>query len=58
MKGAAMKVTLEKLGIMASYSRPRASHDNPFSEALLRTCKFARTGQARALSQKPARRHG
>ena len=35
-----MKVTLERLGIMASYSRPRASHDNPFSEALFRTCKY------------------
>ena len=34
MKGATMKVTMEKLGITASCSRPRASHDNPFSEAL------------------------
>jgi putative transposase len=40
MKGAAMKVTLERLGIMASYSRPRVSNDNPFSEALFRTCKY------------------
>jgi hypothetical protein len=29
MKGAKMKVTLEKLGITASYSRPRVSNDNP-----------------------------
>jgi putative transposase len=40
MKGATMKVTLEKLGITASYSRPRVSNDNPFSEALFRTCKY------------------
>ncbi len=40
MKGATMKVTLEKLGIMASYSRPRVSNDNRFSEALFRTCKY------------------
>ncbi len=40
MKVATMKVTLEKLGIMASYSRPRVSNDNPFSEALFRTCKY------------------
>ena len=40
MKGATMKVTLEKLGILASYSRPRVSNDNPFSEALFRTCKY------------------
>ena len=43
MKGATMKVTLEKLGIIASYSRPRVSNDNPFSEALFRTY-FTREG--------------
>ena len=35
-----MKTTMEKLGITASYSRPRVSNDNPFSEALFRTCKY------------------
>ncbi|MFN3847198.1 MAG: IS3 family transposase [Paracoccaceae bacterium] len=40
MKGATMKTTMEKLGIIASYSRPRVSNDNPFSEALFRTCKY------------------
>jgi len=40
MKGATMKVMMEKLGITASYSRPRVSNDNPFSEALFRTCKY------------------
>jgi len=25
---------------MASYSRPRVSNDNPFSAALIRTCKY------------------
>ena len=40
MKGAAMTTTMEKLGITASYSRPRVSNDNPFSEALFRTCKY------------------
>ena len=40
MRGATMKVTMEKLGITASYSRPRVSNDNPFSEALFRTCKY------------------
>ena len=37
-----MKTTMEKLGITASYSRPRVSNDNPFSEAQLRTCKYQR----------------
>src|SRR5690606_7656671 len=40
MKGATMKTTMEKLGITASSSRPRVSNDNPFSEALFRTCKY------------------
>ncbi|NHQ75065.1 transposase family protein [Roseovarius gahaiensis] len=40
MKGATMKTTMEKLGITASYSRPRVINDNPFSEALFRTCKY------------------
>lgn len=40
MKGAAMKTTMERLGVIASFSRPRVSNDNPFSEALFRTCKY------------------
>jgi putative transposase len=40
MKGATMKTTMEKLGITSSYSRPRVSNDNPFSEALFRTFKY------------------
>ena len=40
MKGATMKVTMERLGVIASFSRPRVSNDNPFSEALFRTCKY------------------
>ena len=40
MKGATMVVTLERLGILPSYSRPGVSNDNPFSEALFRTLKY------------------
>ena len=40
MKGATMLATLEKLGIMPSFSRPRVSNDNPFAESLFRTCKY------------------
>jgi len=39
-KGSTMKATLEALGIMASYSRPRVSDDNAYSESLFRTCKY------------------
>ena len=52
MKGATMKVKLEKLGIMTSYSRPRASHDNPFSEALFRTCKYLPDWSAKGFAAK------
>jgi len=34
MKGATMLATLNRLGVVASFSRPRVSDDNPFSEAL------------------------
>ena len=40
MKGATLKATLERLGVIASYSRPRVSDDNPYSESLFRTVKY------------------
>ena len=40
MKGSTMLATLEKLGVVASFSRPRVSDDNPYSEALFRTLKY------------------
>ncbi len=40
MKGATMLATLQKLGVMASFSRPHVSDDNPYSEALFRTLKY------------------
>jgi len=39
-KGSTLNAKLETLGIMASFSRPRVSNDNPYSEALFRTCKY------------------
>lgn len=41
MKGATMIVTLERLGVLPSFSRPGVSNDNPFSEALFRTLKYS-----------------
>jgi len=40
MKGATMLATLEKLGVVPSFSRPSVSDDNPYSEALFRTVKY------------------
>jgi putative transposase len=60
MKGATMLATLENLGMVASFSRPRVSHDNPYVESLFRTCKyrpdyprrpFGSTNEARAWTQ-------
>lgn len=40
MKAQTMKAKMEELGVLSSYSRPRVSNDNPFSEALFRTLKY------------------
>ncbi len=40
MKGSTMLATLERLGVVASFSRPHVSDDNPYSESLFRTLKF------------------
>ena len=40
MKGSTMLATLHRLGVLASFSRPRVSDDNPYSEALFRTLKY------------------
>jgi len=56
MKGATMKVTMERLGVTASFSRPRVSNDNPFSEALFRTCKYTPTWPTRGFASIEAAR--
>jgi transposase InsO family protein len=40
MKGATLLTTLQALGVVPSFSRPRVSDDNPYSEALFRTMKY------------------
>jgi putative transposase len=40
MKGSTMQATLQKLGVIPSFSRPKVSDDNPYSEALFRTMKY------------------
>lgn len=40
MKGSTMLATLQRLGIVPSFSRPRVSDDNPFPESLFRTLKY------------------
>ena len=40
MKGATMLATLQALGVVPSFSRPRVSNDNPYSESAFRTLKY------------------
>ena len=40
MKGSTLQATLQRLNITPSYSRPRVSNDNAFSESLFWTCKY------------------
>jgi len=40
MKGATMLATLQRLGIIPSFSRPSVSDDNPYSESLFKTLKY------------------
>ena len=35
-----MLATLQKLGVVPSFSRPSVSDDNPYSESLFRTLKY------------------
>lgn len=39
MKGATMLATLQRLGVIPSFSRPSVSNDNPFSESLFGALK-------------------
>lgn len=40
MRGSTMLATLQRLGIIPSFSRPSVSDDNPFIESLFRTLKY------------------
>ena len=40
MRGATLEVRLEELGVLRSFSMPRVSNDNPYSEWLLSTVKY------------------
>ena len=40
MKSITLRAKLQELGVASSYSRPRVSNDNPYSESLFRTVKY------------------
>jgi transposase InsO family protein len=39
-RAATLESRLEELGVLRSFSRPRVSNDNPYSESLFRTAKY------------------
>jgi hypothetical protein len=40
LRAATLESRLEGLGVLRSFSRPRVSNDNPYSESLFRTMKY------------------
>jgi transposase InsO family protein len=40
MRAATLESRMEELGVLRSFSRPRVSNDNPYSESLFRTVKY------------------
>ena len=40
LRGATLESRLEEMGVLRSFSRPRVSNDNPYSESLFRTLKY------------------
>jgi len=39
-RSSTLRIKLDALGLRTSYSRPRVSNDNPYSESLFRTIKY------------------
>lgn len=48
MKGSEFLASMQMLGVVPSYSRPRVSNDNAYAEALFRTAKYCPLWPARA----------
>ncbi|WP_255090405.1 MULTISPECIES: integrase core domain-containing protein [unclassified Synechococcus] len=40
LPAATLESRLEEIGVLRSFSRPRVSNDNPYSESLFRTVKY------------------
>ena len=52
MRAATLEVRLEELGVLRSFSRPRVSNDNPYSESLFCTVKYRPNYPNRLFSSK------
>jgi len=56
MKGATMLATLQRLGVVPSFSRPSVSNDNPYSESLFGSLKYSPAYPARPFDSLEAAR--
>jgi transposase InsO family protein len=54
MRAATLESRLEELGVLRSFSRPRVSNDNPYSESLFRTAKYRPGYPSRPFTSKEA----
>jgi transposase InsO family protein len=54
MRAATLESRLEELGVLRSFSRPRVSNDNPYSESLFRTAKYRPDYPSRPFTSKEA----
>jgi transposase InsO family protein len=54
LHAATLESQLEELGVLRSFSRPRVSNDNPYSESLFRTAKYRSDYPRRPFTSKEA----
>jgi transposase InsO family protein len=52
MRAATLESRLEEMGVLRSFSRPRVSKDNPYSESLFRTLKYLPDYPSRSFASK------
>jgi putative transposase len=50
--GATLESRLEEMGVLRSFSGPRVSNDNPYSESLFRTFKYRQIYPSRPFASK------
>ena len=52
MRGATLESRLEEMVVLRSFSRPRVSNDNMYSESLFRTVKYRPDYHSRPFASK------
>ncbi|WP_311134149.1 integrase core domain-containing protein [Synechococcus sp. CS-1333] len=52
MRGGTLESRLEEMGVLRSFSRPRVSNDNTYSESLFRTVKYRPDNPGRPFASK------